>query len=203
MTPKNLHPVITTVGSGLSHDLPVQLILPLMYRVLSTLEKHYRIFLSGSGSEFYIKPRGPFLNDIDLMCIRKKYVAVFDDGCFDVGSCEEKTGAEILHVRPKSPTVDRFAIVDPVYISRLPSILLKEFDPELFRSESRPSSITVQIPDNGYWCRMSLMDRFAILLDKALLGERCHEFKTWSIGWCCRDCSMYQLVPRDKQLAQS
>ena len=38
------------------------------------------IFLAGSAAEFYIKPNGSYIGDLDFMCQRKYIVAEFEDG---------------------------------------------------------------------------------------------------------------------------
>ena len=40
----------------------------------------FQIYLSGSASDFYIKPCAPCLNDLDLVCQRKDIVAEFEKG---------------------------------------------------------------------------------------------------------------------------
>ena len=89
--PQDIIPLLIANKYWLSLDL-VKMV-PLLESVMQVLEdsKLYCISLSGSKSEFCIKPSGDYFNDTDLKCSRKGYIAVFNDSyicSFDVDEIE-------------------------------------------------------------------------------------------------------------------
>ena len=73
--------VLQAVTPGLPNGMDP--IMPTLSRVIPALRDRFSIFLSGSASGIYIRPRGTYLHDLDLMCEIKDHVGMFSDGCFN------------------------------------------------------------------------------------------------------------------------
>ena len=92
---------------------------------MSALNDQFWIFLSGSSSEIYIRPGHPCLNDIDLMCIRKDCIALFNNDwvCRPVDACYDVTTVTTLSTELLT---DRNVSVDPGCRTIFKSVILEE-----------------------------------------------------------------------------
>ena len=186
--PENIIPMLLDNDSWLSHGLDKMK--PLLESVMQALEESdlFCISLSGSKSEFHIKPSRDYFHDTDMRCLRKDYVAQFVGSCICSDDVDDNIKADHMLISVDYIKCMRSVKLDPECKNILQSIIKEAFCSSFSTCNTDTNFLIIQKHDDHF--KFFESHKLAITLGcsrETISAYGYRDRKPWFKGWLHSD----------------